>query len=108
MVFSHQTRDPEYFADSSGIPWNPPTIHCPDLIATAPQVSLLSLFTLLFPQSHLFLICVALTCNDSRIIPPYWTMILATCVVVDVSKYMDILTLEFSVTSEHHPFLSWV
>ena len=30
----------EYFADSSNIPWNPPTIHCPDLIATKLQMSL--------------------------------------------------------------------
>ena len=28
------------------------------------------------------------------------TRILATCVVEDVSKYLDILTLEFSITSE--------
>ena len=33
----------QYFADSSSIPWNPPTIHCPDLIATIPQMSILSL-----------------------------------------------------------------
>ena len=26
---------------------------------------------------------------------PYWTMILAICVSVDVSKHLDILTLEF-------------
>ena len=32
-------------------------------------MSLLSLCALLFLQSHLFLICVALTCNDSRRIP---------------------------------------
>ena len=34
MVSSDQTRDLECFADSSSIPWNPPTIHYPDLIAT--------------------------------------------------------------------------
>ena len=67
MVSSHQTRDLECFADSSSIPWNPPTIHCPDLIATAPQMSLLSLCAILSQQSHLFLVCVLLTCNDSRI-----------------------------------------
>ena len=63
---SHQTRDFESFTDSSSIPWNPPTIHCPDLTATAPQMSLLSLCALLFRQSHLCLICVAMTYNDSR------------------------------------------
>ena len=46
---------------------NPPTILFPDLIATIPQMSPLSLFALLSQQSHLFLICVALTYNDSRI-----------------------------------------
>ena len=35
---------------------------------------------------------------------PYWTMILAICVVVDESKYVDILTLEFSIICEHLPF----
>ena len=39
MVSSQQTRDLECFADSSSIPWNPPTIHCQDLTATAPQMS---------------------------------------------------------------------
>ena len=29
MLSSHQTRDLECFADSSNIPWNPPTILCP-------------------------------------------------------------------------------
>ena len=67
MVSPHQTRDLECFADSNKIPWNPPTTRCPDLIATIPQMSLLSLCALLFLQSHLFLICVALTYNDSRI-----------------------------------------
>ena len=40
---SHQTRDLECFADSSNIPWNPPTIRCPDLIATTMNMSLLPL-----------------------------------------------------------------
>ena len=35
---------------------------------------------------------------------PYWTMILAICVLVDGSKYMGILTLEFLITSVHLPF----
>ena len=48
---------------------NPPTIHCPDLTATAPQRCLPLLCALLSQQSHLFLICVALTHNDFRIIP---------------------------------------
>ena len=39
-VSSHQTRDLECFADSSSIPWNPPTIFRPDLIATVPRMSL--------------------------------------------------------------------
>ena len=67
-VSSHQTRDPEYFTDSSNIPWNPPSIFHPDLIATVPQMSLPSFCALLSQQSHLFLICVVLTYNDSRII----------------------------------------
>ena len=35
---------------------------------------------------------------------PYWTMILAICVSVDVSKYLDILTSEFPIILEHLPF----
>ena len=62
-------KDPEYFADTSNITWNPPTIHCSDLTATAPQMSLPWFCVLLYQQYHLFLICVALTYNDSRIIP---------------------------------------
>ena len=31
---SHQTRDLECFADSSHIPWNPPTNFHPDVIAS--------------------------------------------------------------------------
>ena len=67
MVSSHQTRDLECFADSSNIPWNLPTNFHSDLIAKIQQMSLLSLCGPPFLQSHLFLICVALTYNDSRI-----------------------------------------
>ena len=69
MVSSHQTRDLECFADSSNTPWNPPTIHYPDLISTILQKYLLSLCALLSQQSHLFPICVALACNGSKKIP---------------------------------------
>ena len=65
-VSSHQTRDLERFADRYSIPWKLPTIFHPDLTATVPQMSRLSLYALLFQQSHVFLICVALTYNDSR------------------------------------------
>ena len=37
-VFSHQTKDLVRFEDGSSTPWNPPTIFCPDLIATGPQM----------------------------------------------------------------------
>ena len=66
-VSSHQTRDLECFANSSNIPWNPPTIFHPDLIATILQTSCLLFCVPLFQQYHSFLICVALTYNDSRI-----------------------------------------
>ena len=66
MEFSHQTRDPECFADSYSIPWNLPTNFHPDLSATKPQRYLLSLCALLSQQPHLFLICVVSTYNDSR------------------------------------------
>ena len=79
MVSSHQTKDLECFSDSSNIPWNSPNIHCPDLIATAPQMSVLSLCALLFLQSHLFLICVALTYNDSRKVLPRLCQIPRIC-----------------------------
>ena len=36
---------------------------------------------------------------------PYWTMILAICVVVDESKCLDIPVWEFSIICEHLPFL---
>ena len=52
VVSSHETRDPECFADSSNIPWNPPTIRCPELIDCPDPI------------------CVALTYNDSRIVLP--------------------------------------
>ena len=41
------------------------TILCPNLIATTPQMSLLSLCALLFQQSHLFLNGEVLTYKDS-------------------------------------------
>ena len=65
-VSSHQTRDLECFADSSTIPRNPPTNFRPDLIAAVPQMSLPQFFALLFQQSHLSLIYVVSTYNDSR------------------------------------------
>ena len=37
MVSSHQEKDPEYFAENSGIPWNLPTVFRPDVIATIQQ-----------------------------------------------------------------------
>ena len=36
---------------------------------------------------------------------PYWTMILAICVVVDESKCLDTPIWEFSIICEHLPFL---
>ena len=54
-------------------------LHCPNLIATAKQMSLLSLYALLFLQSHLFLICVVLTYNDSRISLHKTCLILRKC-----------------------------
>ena len=35
---------------------------------------------------------------------PYWTVILAICVVVDESKCLDTPILEFSIICEHLPF----
>ena len=67
-VSSHQKVHPELFADSSNIPWNPPSIRHPDRTATAPQMSPLSPCELLKELSHLFLIFVVLTYKDSRII----------------------------------------
>ena len=42
--------------------------------------------------------------REERLDLPYWTMILAICALVDVSKYLDILTLEFIITLMHLPF----
>ena len=36
---------------------------------------------------------------------PYWTMIYATCVVADDSKWLDILIVESSIICEHLPSL---
>ena len=36
---------------------------------------------------------------------PYWTMILAICVMVDESKCLDTPILDFSIICEHLPFL---
>ena len=43
--------------------------------------------------------------QEERLGLPYWTMILAICVVVDESKYLDIPILELSVILEHLPCL---
>ena len=43
--------------------------------------------------------------QEERLGLPYWTMILAICVVVDESKCLDILVLELSIIVEHLPFL---
>ena len=43
--------------------------------------------------------------QEERLGLPYWTMILAICVVVDESKCLDIPMLEFSIILEHLPFL---
>ena len=42
--------------------------------------------------------------QEERLGLPYRTMILVICVVVDVSKCLDILTLELSITSVHLSF----
>ena len=42
--------------------------------------------------------------QEERLDLPYWTMNLAICVLVDVSKYPGILTLEFPITLMHLPF----
>ena len=44
--------------------------------------------------------------QEERLGLPYWTMILAICVVVDESKCLDTPILEFSIILEHIPFLS--
>ena len=43
--------------------------------------------------------------HEERLGLPYWTMILAMCVVVDESKCLDIPIWEFSTISEHLPFI---
>ena len=43
--------------------------------------------------------------QEERLGLPYWTMILAICVVVDESKCLDTPILEFSVIWVHPPFL---
>ena len=58
----------ECFADSNNIPWNPPTIFHPDLIATILQMSLPSFCALLSQESQSFPVCAVLTYNDSRLI----------------------------------------
>ena len=42
--------------------------------------------------------------QEERLDLPYWTMILAICVLIDVSKYLGILTLEFWTMMVHLPF----
>ena len=53
VVSSHQTR--ECFTDRCDIPWNPPTIFHPDLIATIQQRCLPQFCALLFQQHKLSL-----------------------------------------------------
>ena len=43
--------------------------------------------------------------QEERLGLPYWTMILAICVVVEESKCLDTPILEFSKNCEHLPFL---
>ena len=43
--------------------------------------------------------------QEKRLGLPYWTMILAICVVVDESKCLDTPIWEFSIICEHLPFL---
>ena len=43
--------------------------------------------------------------QEERLGLPYWTMILAICVVVDESKCLDIPIWELSIIFEHFPFL---
>ena len=42
--------------------------------------------------------------QEERLGLPYWTMILAICVVVDESKCLDTPILKFSIICEHLPF----
>ena len=63
---SHQIIDMWRFEDRCNIPQNlPPNFHL-DPIAAIQQRCLPLLCARLVQQSHLFLICVAWTCNDSR------------------------------------------
>ena len=43
--------------------------------------------------------------QEERLSLPYWSMILAICVVVDESKCLDTPIWEFSIICEHLPFL---
>ena len=43
--------------------------------------------------------------QEERLGLPYWTMILAICVVVDESKCLDTPIVEFTIICEHFPFL---
>ena len=43
--------------------------------------------------------------QEERLGLPYWTMIVAICVVVDGSKCLDTPILEFLIIMEHLPFL---
>ena len=65
-VSSHQTRDLVWFADSSNIPWNAPTMFHPDQIATVLQKSIPQSGASLSQQSNLFPIGEVLTYNDSK------------------------------------------
>ena len=42
--------------------------------------------------------------QEERLDLPYWAMILATCVVVDESKCLNILIDQFSIISDHLSF----
>ena len=46
--------------------------------------------------------------QEERLGLPYWTMILAICVVVDESTCLDTPISEFSIICEHLPFFTWV
>ena len=69
LIWCLPLRNKICFADSSSIPWNPPTVRCPVWTVMASQMYLLLLCALLSRQSHLFPICAFVTHNDSRIIP---------------------------------------
>ena len=46
--------------------------------------------------------------QEERLGLPCWTMILAICGMVDVSKYLDILTLDFLNNGGASSILTWV